>query len=221
MKPKLTTAVAAAFIVGAAGVSWLDRDREIPSTTASPARSATAEAEGSSHAALNQALLAALREARTDDSGGAALRDTLAELEKRIAAIEAAEADKPSAKAEASPPSSGLSDDAFGEFIDTTIRHKGSDRALREQVKSELSQSLSQSPDMDLDDVDCSAHLCRATFTQADGSAPSITGLLGTPPLTGEGFSVTHPDGRTVVYFARAGESLSAVREEALAMRAP
>jgi hypothetical protein len=40
--------------------------------------------------------------------------------------------------------------------------------------------------------------------------------LFGAPPFDGDGYTLPNPDGSAEIYFMRVGESLQALREEAM-----
>jgi hypothetical protein len=147
-----------------------------------------------------------------------ALARRLAELEQRVGAM-SAEPLAPDSKAkraddsETSPaPASGPD---LGAWMTEAIRGEEWDRKRTEEVEDELASALARVPNLSVENVECGRRFCSGTFSATDGRAPAVAALWGLPPLDGEGFTRTGPAREVSVYFAKPGESLDRVQQEA------
>ncbi len=100
------------------------------------------------------------------------------------------------------------------QWIDRSLDFIDFDAEATESARATARHSLSNNPDILLDDMQCGEGVCRAAFTHVNGSQPDVAKLFGAPPFTGEGFTVTKPDGRVMIYFAEDGKSLEAIRQQ-------
>jgi len=100
-------------------------------------------------------------------------------------------------------------------WMDDTLTLEEPDKESTRATAKLAEESLAKVPGVYLDDMQCTDGFCRATFANEEGESPEIGDLFGEPLFESEGFTVNQPDGRVVLYFTRAGESLDNLRIEA------
>lgn len=108
-----------------------------------------------------------------------------------------------------------VSEDYVASWIDETLLAGKVSSDLTEAVKEEAKKSFGPTSSVLLEDMRCTADICRATLTREDGTQPAIEDFLGHHPFTADGFTVNGPDGRIVLYFSQPGVSLDEIRSEA------
>jgi hypothetical protein len=110
---------------------------------------------------------------------------------------------------------SQVSEADIGKWMDEGLRVENWDQDTTKQATYQAEESLEKVPGVYLENMQCSDRYCRASFTHEDGKQEAILDLFGSPPFENEGFTVNEPDGRVALYFARPGESLEEIRNEA------
>ena len=98
--------------------------------------------------------------------------------------------------------------------MDEALSVSGADTHLTAQATEQAATSLTKTPGVNLESMQCDPRFCRATFASRAGRAPNIGDLFGEPPFVTEGFTVTEADGRVSVYFTQPGVTLADVRGE-------
>jgi hypothetical protein len=96
------------------------------------------------------------------------------------------------------------------------IRGKEWDRKRTETVEALLATALERAPTLHARELECGSRFCRAVFADQSGITPELRPLFGAPPFDGDGYTLPNPDGSAEIYFMRVGESLQALREEAM-----
>ncbi len=179
------------------------------------------EARASRSSAERNASAADLRQQRAEQKQLRATVDQrLLEIEGRLQEMEASTAaNAPEGDPRENEPIE-ISEDDMAKWMNESLQGR-QDNTRTEQVSGEIKASLARSPNLRVENVRCGDRFCRASFFQEDGEPPRLDSLFGVPPLTGEGFTVSEPDGHVAVYFAREGASLDDFRSEAIAAAAP
>lgn len=108
-----------------------------------------------------------------------------------------------------------VTESELSHWMDDTLILEEPDQESTRATAKLAEESLEKVPGVQLNDMQCTDGFCRATFASEDGESPAIGDLFGEPPFESEGFTVNQPDGRVVLYFTRAGESLDELRIEA------
>ncbi|MDQ3775495.1 MAG: hypothetical protein M3461_14665 [Pseudomonadota bacterium] len=111
--------------------------------------------------------------------------------------------------------SAEISEADFGHWVDETLRVGYFDRDATELATEQAGKSVAKVPGVKLEDMQCGERLCRATFAHENGELPAIQDLLGQPPFVTDGFTINEAGARVSLYFARPGESLEELRNEA------
>jgi hypothetical protein len=102
----------------------------------------------------------------------------------------------------------------LGHWMDEKLRVGNFDRDSTALAIAQVDKSIAKLPGVNLEDMQCSERLCRATFAHEKGEPPVIEALFGQPPFVTEGFAINEADGRVSVYFTRPGTSLNELRNE-------
>lgn len=214
----------AGFGLAALAIGWSVWFRDAPSGEQS-SRSVTAGVEPAEPARAATRRHARTERAATRTRDRVALKGKLAELEARLGAIEAAGEEavvdvdtEAEAHTELDPATQGpLAESELGHWMDAAIATEAWNSEWTRESQERLESRLEEMENVELQGVECIDSFCRATLFRTDGETPAVGPLLGGPPLTGEGFTLSHPDGRVDIYYARAGQSLEALRDQALA----
>jgi hypothetical protein len=142
------------------------------------------------------------------------LRARGSSAQKRSAEQASSEADETSEEGSDTPRRRRPSEAQFGRWLDEKVAQEGPDPEWTPRARQEAQQTVKAFPHLALDGLQCTRRFCRAEFLQKQGD--SLADLFGAPPFDGEGFTL--PDeqtgGKVKLYFTRAGESLSQMREE-------
>lgn len=109
-----------------------------------------------------------------------------------------------------------ISEKELSRRLDETFRVGTGDAHLTAQATEQATISVGKTPGINLENMQCDQRFCRATFTNTNGREPDIQSLYGEPPFLTEGFTISEPDGRVLLYFTQPGVSLTALRTEAL-----
>jgi hypothetical protein len=108
-----------------------------------------------------------------------------------------------------------LSEAKLGQWMEDALQSGNRDRQLTDRATEQALKSLTKVRGILLDDIQCGDIFCRATFSQANGKEPDIGDVLGKPPFSSGGFTLTEPDGHVILYFTQPGESLDELRNRA------
>jgi hypothetical protein len=111
--------------------------------------------------------------------------------------------------------SAQISEADVGHSMDETLRVGYFDRDATELAMEQAGKSVAKVPGVKVEDMQCGERFCRATFAHENGEPPAIQDLFGEPPFVTDGFTINEADGRVSLYFARPGESLEELRNEA------
>ena len=168
--------------------------------------------------ALAEALLKANsgeRAARTDSEA----QEQIARLEARLSSLEEAkalEASDDSPKPVRARPGR-IAEANLASWMKASLDEGGRDNRATYDAQAQLTKAMEKVPGTKLDDVSCGPKFCRAVITSGDGAVPKYEGLLGSPPIVSELFTVTEQDGQLSLYFTRQGATLQDLRKQALA----
>lgn len=187
-----------------------------------PRHVAALSAEPSAKGALPSDLLEKLvRESRATANSGrqADVSGKLAELDTRLRNVESSK-DVEAATTEADDQKAArdrkVSEAELASWLDDGL-HEGWDRNRTNLTGAEIEKGLVQTPEIKLEELDCDARVCRASFSQENGERPAAPSLYGLLPFAQEGFTIEEPDGRVKVYFTEKGASLNDLRTQAVA----
>jgi len=105
------------------------------------------------------------------------------------------------------------SEEKLSRWVDETFDVGYRDDNLTAQASEQASVSIASLPDVNLEEMQCSDRVCRATLTyENDGLA--VQDLFGEPPFVNEGFTINLADGRVQLYFTQPGVSLGDLQSE-------
>lgn len=109
-----------------------------------------------------------------------------------------------------------LTEKGFAHWLDSSLGAEQQDAEKTGRITNETLTALSKNlPDVNLDSMNCSKGYCRASFSHINGQKPETRKLFGEPPFMGQGFTVVEPDGRVLLYFTEADQSLAELKLEA------
>jgi hypothetical protein len=108
-----------------------------------------------------------------------------------------------------------VSEADFAHWMDEALDAGDFDHDTTTLLREQAETSFANVPDINLDDMQCSARFCRATLTPATGQQLHIAQLLGAFPFMDAGTILQEPDGSVRVYFVQPGQSFSELRSEA------
>lgn len=162
----------------------------------------------------------------------ARLQKMLADFDRRLRTVEAADAARTSGTAMSgvaqsagntemvsidaeTVDSEAVSEVDLGHRMDELLRAGYSKQDSTELATEQVLKSLEKTPDVILEAMQCGDSFCRATFAQENGEHPAIDELFGGPPFEGESFTLQDADGRVTLYFTLSGGSLEEFRSEA------
>lgn len=144
------------------------------------------------------------------------LNRMLADMDTRLRSVETG--DSVEQGTDTAAPNSGVekpeSETDLRHRMDEKLRVGNFDRDSTALAIAQVDKSIAKLPGVNLEDMQCSERLCRATFANEKGEPPAIEALFGQPPFVTEGFAINGADGRVSVYFTRPGTSLNELRNE-------
>jgi hypothetical protein len=119
---------------------------------------------------------------------------------------------KPAVTAEAEPEEEAedrsIAREAFIGEIEQTFWQQGRDAEWSSTTETSLAEGLEGLDGITLLDLQCASALCRIEVDEQPSSPGLLQQLPTASPFDGDGFYHRLPDGRLVVYLARAGEAL-------------
>ena len=99
-------------------------------------------------------------------------------------------------------------------WIDDNLAYYYVDDEKTNTARHQVEQSLEYLPGALLDDIQCNAEFCRATFSKNGSIMPDVTDLMGYPPFLNEGFTMENADGTVELYFAEIGASMGDIKQQ-------
>ena len=131
-------------------------------------------------------------------------------------------AESPAASSEPPAPRR-FSDADLGTWMEESLDSGYADQAATGLATEQLEQSLGDVTGVRLADLHCGERFCRASLQAEPGAQLDASRLFGLPPFAyaSGGFTVVDADGTTRIYYARSGQSLDALRDEATRLPAP
>jgi hypothetical protein len=110
-----------------------------------------------------------------------------------------------------------ISEIDLAHWINETLHENIVDNESTHILTEQAITTLTELPDVNLDEMRCTGDFCRATLAGLDGRPEETGSLFGKPPFINDGFILNKPDGSILLYFTRPGISLDELRSKALA----
>lgn len=109
-----------------------------------------------------------------------------------------------------------LTERGFAQWLESSLSTTRQNDEKVNRISNETFAVLSKNlPGVNLDNMACNEGYCRASFSHVNGEKPETRKLFGEPPFMGQGFTIEEPDGRVLLYFTEAGQTLADLKQEA------
>jgi hypothetical protein len=147
----------------------------------------------------------------------ARLLEKLADVETRLAQVEAASAASTEHAHKFDDDTKKIAEADLGQWMTSRLAEEEQNPEWTKGVVAQIEQQRARIPGVQLESATCGDRFCRAKFFREDGDRPKLQPLFGGFPGTRGGFTVYADDGTVELYLVRQGQTVDGLRNEALA----